>query len=46
MKLGYTIIYVPNVLASIEFYERAFVMWPTARGSKLIASMERFLSRG
>jgi lactoylglutathione lyase len=26
MKLGYTIIYVPNVLASIEFYERAFGM--------------------
>ncbi len=24
MKLGYTIIYVPNVLASIEFYELAF----------------------
>jgi lactoylglutathione lyase len=26
MKLGYTIIYVPNVLASIEFYELAFGM--------------------
>ncbi len=26
MKLGYTIIYVPNVLASIEFYEKAFGM--------------------
>ncbi len=24
MKFGYTIIYVPNVLASIEFYELAF----------------------
>ncbi len=26
MKLGFTIIYVPNVLASIEFYEKAFGM--------------------
>lgn len=24
MKLGYVIIYVPNVAASLEFYERAF----------------------
>jgi catechol 2,3-dioxygenase-like lactoylglutathione lyase family enzyme len=24
MKLGYTIVYVPNVAASLEFFERAF----------------------
>jgi lactoylglutathione lyase len=24
MKLGYVILYVPNVLAAVEFYERAF----------------------
>lgn len=24
MKLGYTILYVPDVLAAVEFYERAF----------------------
>jgi len=24
MKFGYTIVYVPDVLASVEFFERAF----------------------
>lgn len=24
MKLGYTIVYVPDVQASVEFFERAF----------------------
>ena len=25
MKFGYTIIYVPNVAASLEFFEKAFI---------------------
>jgi len=24
MKFGYTIVYVPDVLASVEFFEKAF----------------------
>jgi lactoylglutathione lyase len=26
MKLGYVILYVPNVLATVDFYERAFAL--------------------
>lgn len=26
MKLGYTILYVPDVVAAVEFYERAFAL--------------------
>lgn len=26
MKLGYTLIYVPNVVQTVEFYERAFLL--------------------